>query len=54
MYKMGFKKAEESEIKLPIHAGSQKKQGNSKRISTSASLTILKPLCVSQQTVGNS
>ena len=46
MYKMGFEKAEEPEIKLPISAGSQKKQGNVIRASTSASLTILKPLTV--------
>ena len=31
-----------------------KKQGNSRKASTSASLTMLKPLCVSQQTVESS
>ena len=45
---------EELEIKLPISTGSQKKQGNSTKVSTSASLTKLKPLCGSQQTVENS
>ena len=45
---------EEPEIKLPASVGSQKKQGNSRKTSTSASLTILKPLCGSQQTVENS
>ena len=47
-------KSEESEIKLPTFVGSLKKQGNSNKISTSASLTMLKPLCVLQQTVENS
>ena len=41
-----LEKAEEQEIKLPISAGSYKKQGNSRIISTSASLTTLKPLTV--------
>ena len=40
----GFR--EEPEIKLPTSAGPQKKQKNSRKISTSASLTILKPLTV--------
>ena len=42
----GFKKAEGSEIKLPTFIGSQKKQGSFGKTSTSASLTILKPLIV--------
>ena len=43
--------AKESEIKFPTFVRSQKKQGNSRKTSTSASLTILKPLiCGSQQT----
>ena len=46
MYKLDYRK-----IKLPTSAGSQKKYGNSKRTFTSASLTTLKPLCGSQQTV---
>ena len=41
-----LEKAEESEIKLPTSIGSQKKQENSKKTSTSASLTTLKPLTV--------
>ena len=39
-------KAEESEIKLPIFTGSQKQQENSRKTSTSVSLTMLKPLTV--------
>ena len=35
----GLEKAEEEEIKWPITTGSQKKQGNSRETSTSASLT---------------
>ena len=34
------------EIKLPTFIGSQRKQGNSRKTSTSASLTLLKPLTV--------
>ena len=37
-------KAEEPEIKWLIFIGSQKKQENSRKTSTSASLTMLKPL----------
>ena len=44
MYKLGFKEAEEPEIKLPTFIGSYRKQENSKK--TSASLTTLKPLTV--------
>ena len=51
----GFKKAEESEIKLPTSAGSSKKQESSRKTSTSALLITPKPLTVrSQQTVENS
>ena len=39
MYNLDLEKAEEPEIKLPTSIGSQKKQGNSRKISTSASLT---------------
>ena len=39
-------KAEEPEIKLPTSVGLQKKQGNSRKTSTSASFTTLKPLTV--------
>ena len=46
MYKLGFKEAEEQEIKLPTFAGSWRKQGSSRKTSTSASLTTLKPLTV--------
>ena len=42
----GFKKAEEPEIKLPTSVGSQKKKENSIKMSTSASLTMPKPLTV--------
>ena len=44
MYKLDLEKAEEAEIKLPTFAGSYKKQANSRKASTSASLTMLKPL----------
>ena len=45
MFKLVLEKAEELETKLPTCAGSLKKQESS-RISTSASLTTLKPLTV--------
>ena len=52
---MGLEKAEEPEIKLLTFVGSKRKQENSRETSTSASLTMLKPLkCGSQQTVENS
>ena len=50
----GLEKAEEPEIKLPTSTGSLKKQESSRKTSTSALLTTLKPLCRSQQTVENS
>ena len=40
----GFRKAEELEIKLPTLVGSQRNQENSKKTTTFASLTTLKPL----------
>ena len=43
MCKLDLEKAEEPEIKSPTSAGSKKKQGNSIKTSTSASLTTLKP-----------
>ena len=46
MFRLDLEKAEEPEIKLPTSAGSQKKQENFRRTSTSASLTMLKPLTV--------
>ena len=42
----GFRKAEEPEIKLPISAGSLKKQESSRKTSISALLTMPKPLTV--------
>ena len=54
MFKLDLEKAEELEIKLPTSGGSEKNQENSRKTSTSASLTMLKPLCGSQQTVENS
>ena len=44
MFKLNLEKAEEPEIKLPTSVGSSKKQGNSKKTYTSASLTTLKLL----------
>ena len=46
MFKLDFEKAEEPEIKLPISVGSQKKQVNSRKTSTSASLSTPKPWTV--------
>ena len=46
MFKLDLEKAEEPEIKLPTSPGSQKKQGNSRKIRTSPTLTTLKPLTV--------
>ena len=46
MYKLDLEKAKEPEFELPISIGSEKKQGNSKKKSASASLTMLKPLTV--------
>ena len=46
IFKLDLEKAEEPEIKLPTSVGSQKKQENSRKTSTSASLTRLKLLTV--------
>ena len=46
MYKQGFEEAEEPDIKLSAFIGSWRKQGNSRKTSASASLTMLKPLTV--------
>ena len=46
MVKLVLEKAEEPEIKLPISAGSWKKQESSRKTSISALLTIPKPLTV--------
>ena len=44
MFKLDLGKAEEPEIKLPTSAGSWKKQESSRKTSTSALLTMPKPL----------
>ena len=46
MFKLGLEKAEEPEITLPTSAGSSKKQESSRKTSTSALLTMPKPLTV--------
>ena len=46
IFKLDLERAEEAEIKLPASVGSSKKQGNSKKASTSISLTMLNTLCV--------
>ena len=46
MFKLVLEKAEESEIKLSTSIGSQKKQENSRKTSTSAIFCMLKPLTV--------
>ena len=46
MFKLVLEKEEEPEIKLPTSIGSSTKQENSRKISTSALLTMPKPLTV--------
>ena len=46
MFELVLEKAEEPEIKLPTSVGSAKEQGSSKKTSTSALLTVPKPLTV--------
>ena len=46
MSNLGLEKAEEPDIKLSTVGGSQSKQGNSRKTSTSLSLTTLKSLTV--------
>ena len=46
MFKLDLEKAEEPEIKLPTSIGSLKKQESSRKTSTSALLTMPKPLTV--------
>ena len=46
MFKLVLEKAEKPEIKLPTSAGSLKKQESSRKTSTSAFLTMPKPLTV--------
>ena len=53
MFKLDSEKAAKPEIKLPTSIGSLKKQESSRKTST-ALLTMPKPLCGSQQTLENS
>ena len=46
MFKLDLEKAEEPEIKLPTFVGSSRKQESSGKTSTSALLTMPKPLTV--------
>ena len=46
MFKLNFEKAEEPEINLPTSIGLSKKQESSRKTSTSALLTMPKPLTV--------
>ena len=46
VFKLDLEKAEEPEIKLPTSSGSSKNQESSRKISTSALLTMPKPLTV--------
>ena len=46
MFKLDLEKAEEPEIKLPASGGSLKKRESSRETSTSALLTMPKPLTV--------
>ena len=46
LYKLDLEKAEEPEIRLPTSVGSSKKQESSRKTSTSALLTMPKPLTV--------
>ena len=46
MFMLDLDKPEEAEIKLSTSIGSKKKQKNSRKISTFASLTMLNPLTV--------
>ena len=49
LYNLSLEKAKEPEIRLLAFTGSWRKQGSSRKISTSASLTTLKPLTGSLQ-----
>ena len=44
MFKLDLEKADEPEIKLPTSVGSLKKQESSRKTSTTALLTMSKPL----------
>jgi len=46
MFKLDLEKAKKPEIKLPTSTGSSKKQESSRKTSTSALLTMPKPLTV--------
>ena len=46
MFKLDLEKAKEPEIKLPTSVESSKKQESSRKTSTSALLTVPKPLTV--------
>ena len=46
MCKLGFKEPEEPDIKMPTFAAPWRKEGSSRKPSTSVSLTMLKPLRV--------
>ena len=46
MYLWDLEKAEKPEIKLPTYFGSSKRQESSRKTSTSALLTVPKPLTV--------
>ena len=46
MFKLDLEKVEEPEIKLPLSTGSSKKQESSRKTSTSALLTMPKPMTV--------
>ena len=46
MFKLDSEKAEEPKVKLPTSVGSLKKQESSRKITTTALLTMLKPLIV--------
>ena len=46
MFQLYLEEAEEAEIKLPTSVGSSKKQESSRKTSTSALLTMPKPLTV--------
>ena len=54
MFKLDLEKAEEPDIKLPTSIGSSKKQDTFRKTSTSALLTMPKPMCGPKQTVENS
>ena len=46
MFKLDLEEAEKPEVKLPMSVGSKKRQESSRKTTTSASLTTLKPLTV--------